>query len=134
MIKKALRKFLEFSFFVLLITFCGIVDRFSHAADVDVFTMEKQPTDRRSRSVDFAEKVPDGVTIESATVAAVKVDTLEDVADDLLDSENGSVSGTKVSFIVKGGEDGGRYKITISATLSNDDVLTADIFLSVRER
>ena len=101
-------------------------------ADIDFFTMRKQPAERRTYTVDFSNKVPSAVTIASAAVAVVDPDTLES-HNSMLASTTGTVSGDTVSFVVLGGEDGREYKITVTATLSSADILTADILLSVRE-
>ncbi|TXH49904.1 MAG: hypothetical protein E6Q97_21635 [Desulfurellales bacterium] len=102
-------------------------------SDIDIFTIEKQSADIRSRSVDFSKKVPDGVTIESATVLCVVAATNENVSDDMLASTDGTVDDSAVVFTVQGGENGELYKITVTATLSTGDILTADLFMRVRD-
>jgi len=100
--------------------------------DIDIFTMRKQPAERRTRTIDFAAKIPTAVTISGATVALVDAETSESL-NSLLASTTGTVSGTTVSFVVLGGTDGRNYKITVTATLSSGDILTADVLLAVRE-
>jgi hypothetical protein len=102
-------------------------------SDIDIFTIEKQSADIRSRSIDFSKKVPDGVTIESATVLCVVAATNENVSDDMLASTTATISGSVAAFVVLGGENGELYKITVTATLSTGDILTADLFMRVRD-
>lgn len=100
--------------------------------DIDLFTMRKQPAERRTKTIDFSAKLPTGVTISSATVAIVDPSTLES-HNSMLASTTGTVSGDTVSFVVLGGEGDQEYNITVTATLSSGDILTADVLLSVRE-
>ena len=102
-------------------------------SDIDVFSIEKQPADIRSRAIDFSNKVPTGVTIESASLTCVIEETGEDVTSTILVDDAGVVQGESVIITVRGGDDGERYKVTIEATLSTGDILTADIFVDVRE-
>lgn len=102
-------------------------------SDIDVFAIQKQPGDRRTRAVDFASKLPDTVTITGATVGIVDADTLQDFSASMLASTIGTVDGSSVLIVILGGEDRREYKITVTATLSSGDILTADVLLSVRE-
>lgn len=102
-------------------------------SDLDVFEITKHSTEIRTRSVDFDEKVPTGVTISSATIAAVELPTLTDRASTVLQSTTGTVSGTTVSFIAKAGTSGTRYKITVTATLSSGDKLVAIVFMTIKD-
>ena len=101
-------------------------------SDLDVFYMRKQPAERRTRTIDFSAKIPTAATITTATLALVDAETNE-LLNAMLASTTGTISGGTVSFAMLGGEDGGQYKITATATLSTGDILTADVMLSVRE-
>lgn len=100
-------------------------------SDIDVFYMEKQPAERRTRTVDFSAKVPTAATISTATIAMIDAETSK-LDNSMLASTTGTISGGTVSFAMLGGVDGGEYKATVTATLSTGDILTADVLLSVR--
>lgn len=102
-------------------------------SDIDIFTMIKQSAERRTRAVDFSNKLANGVTITGATIAAVNLLTQENVASSILASTTGTVSGGNVSFIALAGTNNTDYRVTVTATLSNSDILTADVMLRVRD-
>lgn len=101
-------------------------------SDIDLFFMKKQSAERRTRTIDFSDRVPSGVTISSATVACVKASTLE-LVNDMLASTTATVSGGNVSFTVLGGESGVDYRITVTATLSDSEVVTGDVMMRVQD-
>jgi hypothetical protein len=101
--------------------------------DIDIFSMTKQSAERRTRSIDFADKIPATVTLSSATGVAVIASTGEVVTGSILASGTGTISGTTASFVIMGGSNGVDYKITVTATLSSSDILTADIMLRVKD-
>lgn len=102
-------------------------------SDIDIFTMTKQSAERRTRSIDFADKIPTSVTLSSATAVAIVAATGEVVTGSLLASGTCSISGTNASLVILGGSNGVDYKITVTATLSSSDILTADIILRVKD-
>lgn len=101
-------------------------------ADIDIFQMTKQSAERRTRTIDFSAKVPASVTITGSAVACVEALGLTDKSSMLADT-TGTRSGDTISFTVLGGEHGKDYRITVTATLSNSDILTADLMLRVKD-
>jgi 23S rRNA pseudoU1915 N3-methylase RlmH len=102
-------------------------------ADIDIFSMTKQSAERRTRSIDFADKIPATVTLSSAVAVVTITATGEVVTGSLLATGTCTISGTNASFVVLGGSNGVDYKITVTATLSSSDILTADIMLRVKD-
>jgi hypothetical protein len=102
-------------------------------SDIDIFAIEKQSSERRTRSIDFLQKMPSGATISGATVACVVNSTGEVKSGSMLASTTATISGSVAAFVVLGGENGELYKITVTATLSTGDILTADLFMRVRD-
>lgn len=81
--------------------------------------------------IDYSDRLPSGVSVSSATASAVR---LNDGAVD--GTVLGTVSNTasSVSFVATAGTDGLDYLVTVSATLSNSDVLKDLVLMSVRDR
>lgn len=98
-----------------------------------VNTFTKQPAEEQTRGVDFTGKLPTGVAVSSATVAATDIEAGTDVSATVLGSTTASVASNVASVLMKAGTDGKRYLIEFTATLDNSDILEEDIVMLVRE-
>lgn len=96
---------------------------------------EKQPIEQFGLGVEYAGGLPDGSALSSAVISAIDQSDGSDQDAVVLVSTTGVVSGTQVTFRVKGGVDGHTYTISITAILSTGpgDTLQSEIYLKVSE-
>lgn len=93
----------------------------------------KQPAEKLTQEIDFTQYLGSGVTVSSATVAAVRLDTGA-AYNTLLTSTTATVASPLVSFqLAAQGESGVDYRVEVSATLSNGDIKNIVIPVRVRE-
>lgn len=91
----------------------------------------KQPSETYPIAIDYTNRLPEGLTLSSGTVAALNVQT--NLTDNtVLSSTTGTVSGSKLRAKVQAGVNGSDYKITFTATLSDSSILEDDITMQVR--
>lgn len=93
---------------------------------------DKDPDTTRLMAVDFADDMPDGATISSASVT-VSVEHGTDASPDSMRSGSYSISGTQVRQMVTGGVHGVTYLFEFTATLSDGQVLQETVKLRVAE-
>lgn len=99
---------------------------------MDTFT--KQPSEKQTRAMNYTARLPQGAaTLSSATVAAYD-DAGTNVSATILVSTTCTLSADSLSalFRVQAGTDGEDYKITVTATLNNTDILEDDVLMKVR--
>ena len=90
-------------------------------------TYRKQPADERDIPIDFSEYLDefgDGDTIATATATSDNVALTVDTV---------TASPTAVSVWVRGGVDGGSYKVTVTATTVADRIKQVEFKVRVRE-
>lgn len=90
-------------------------------------TYRKQPADERDIPIDFSEYLDefgDGDTIATATATSDNVALTVDTV---------TASATAVSVWVRGGVDGGSYKVTVTATTVADRIKQVEFRVKVRE-
>jgi hypothetical protein len=93
----------------------------------------KQPYEQLPLAIEWAGKLPTGVTISTLTVTALDLATQAAATADVLGAT--SIIGTQTRFVVKGGTAGTQYKIT-HRIVGSDAVtkLEEDLTMSVVER
>jgi hypothetical protein len=96
------------------------------------FSLDKQPAEKLTIGVDFANDLGAGEIIAGAAVGAVDLSDGSAAGGIVLDGSY-SISGSTVSQTVKAGDDGKRYKITIRAITDAPHVFEADIIMTVHE-
>ncbi len=96
------------------------------------FSLEKQPAEKLTIGIDFANDLGDGETISSAVITAIDLSDGSDAGSIILDGTE-NISGSVVSQKIKAGDDDSRYKITIKATTSAPHVFEADVIMTVIE-
>ncbi len=96
-----------------------------------MFKFYKQPSETYTIAMDFVGRIPPTVTISSDSVTAVDEDGSDASATVISSSTS---SGTEVQAVVQAGSTGTDYRITISATLSNSEVLEEDVLMRVRAK
>ncbi len=96
------------------------------------FSLEKQPAEKFSIGVDFANDLAAGETISSAVVSAIDLSDGSDASAIILDGSVG-INAAIVSQTIKAGTDGSRYKITVRATTSAAHIFEVDLVLTVQE-
>lgn len=93
----------------------------------------KQPSENYPFGFEFANKLPDGLTLSSGTVTGKNIAT--GVTDNtVLQSTTATISGTQAKFRLQAGTDGASYNISLKVTLSDGSVLEEDLIMHVRER
>jgi len=101
------------------------------------FSFPKQPAEKLSFSVEFANDLASSETISSVETAAIDLEDGSDVKATILDGvaqiQDGEQTKSKVVQMVKSGTDAKRYKITILATTSLSHIFEADINMLVDE-
>jgi len=93
----------------------------------------KQPSEKRHFSMDFAELMTDGETIETSSPAPDVSYECNTGATDLTITEV-TVSGQTVLFWIEGGTHGGRYRVEVTLTTSGGQILSGDGVLMVTDR
>ena len=96
----------------------------------------KQPAEQYRIAVEFAGKLPTGLSLVSGAVSAIRLDTGADQSATVLGSTIATIIGTQASVLIKAGAGGVQYKITLSVVLSDADasILEEDIVMSVMEK
>lgn len=97
---------------------------------------EKDPDEQYTITIDFSgeNKLPDGATIDSATVTAIDLSDLSDASGTVL-SGAATTTTNSVSQVVTGGTENISYKLTFTVTLAaSAGILEEDVFMDVLER
>lgn len=93
----------------------------------------KQPNETVTHAISYVAALPiDASAITSATLSAIDMVTGSTVTSTVLASSTAEISGMKALFTARAGTDGRDYKITVRATLNNDDIIEDDIVMRVR--
>ncbi len=96
--------------------------------------LEKQPIENKPLAIEFKGKLPTGLTLQSGTVSAVRLDTGA-VDNTILASTALTIAGTQTNLRYLGGISGVDYKLTALVTLSDGlTVLAEDFLLHVVQR
>jgi hypothetical protein len=97
-----------------------------------VLTYIKRPSEAFSIGLEWASKLPTGVTLSSGIMSAVDRTTGADVTGDVLASPAATVNGTQASFTGIAGASPTDYLITQTVTLSDGSVRVQEVLLQVR--
>jgi hypothetical protein len=100
---------------------------------MSVGTFPKQPSESYTVGVDFADKLPTGVTVANGTVTAIDP-AGTDVSGIVLSDTSATISGTKALIRVLAGVHGLAYRLKFVCTLSNNDVREKDLLMSVENQ
>ena len=95
-------------------------------------TITKQPSEVITYGIDFTARMPSGSSLSSAVASAVFLGDGSNASSSVLTSETCTIASSVAKFTVQSGLNGGDYKITILATLSNSNILENDILMKVR--
>ncbi len=94
---------------------------------------EKQPAEIETLTEDFAtERLQGGESVTAHTVVAIDCSDDSVVTSTIIDSD--SESAGVVTFTVKAGTDGARYKITVEVTTDAGHVYEQDVMMDVKEQ
>lgn len=124
-----IKKFLIASAFAAII----FLNFFTCARAWGLFDATKRSSELLTWAVEFADRMPEEVTISTATLSAVETETRKPASSVLVDEE-GTISGSQVLFGVQGGTSGKRYDITVTATLSDGQVLQDVVRMFVNDK
>lgn len=83
----------------------------------------KQPREQYTVAIDFADRLPDSVSLSGVTISAIDLATGESIST-VYNSSTGTISGTEARGFLKGGTSGGRYKITYLVTCNDTPATT----------
>lgn len=92
---------------------------------------EKFPVERYPITVTFVGKLPDGYTLSTGTVSAVKVSDNSDASSVVLVSTTATIAGELVSVEVQAGSTGVLYLITFELNMSPTGVVKEDIMMGI---
>lgn len=92
----------------------------------------KQPSEIITYGVNFTARMPEGATLSSATVSAIFLGDGTSATGTVLLSSICTIVSSTAKFTVQSGINGGDYKITVLATLSNSNILETDILMMIR--
>jgi hypothetical protein len=92
----------------------------------------KHPSEIIVKTVSYSDRLPSGVTVSSATIAAKDLHDASNVSSTVLGSTSGSTTSSATSFTAKAGTDGRDYLITVSSTLSDTEKFVDQILMHVR--
>lgn len=95
-------------------------------------TINKQPAEKYTVSIDFTGRLPASVTVSSGIVSAIKVSTGE-TDTSVYSSASLVTTNTTASAILQAGVDGQSYQVTFTVTLSDGSILVEDALLKVRK-
>ncbi|WP_025915798.1 hypothetical protein [Herminiimonas sp. CN] len=87
-------------------------------------TYVKQPAEKESYSIDYADDLIDSDGIASAVVTVEPVD---------LTIVSSMVVGTRVKVLIEGGTNGVKYKITATATTDDGRILQDEFILKIKD-
>ncbi len=91
------------------------------------FSLERYPI-----TVSFVGKIPDGYTLSTGTVSAVKVSDSSDASLIVLVSTTATIAGELVSVEVQAGSTGVVYKLTFVLNMSPTGVVKEEIMMRIR--
>ena len=87
-------------------------------------TFIKQPAEKESYSIEYAEDLIDADSIESVVVTVAPLGLV--IVSSL-------VVGTRVKVLVSGGTDGAKYKVTATATTDDGRILQDEFFIKIKD-
>ena len=96
-----------------------------------MFTFYKQPSEKYTVAIEFADRLPSGRSLASAVISATVYSSGADATSTVVDTPTGTISGTQVQFTIKAGSSTVDYRITIIVTLDNGHTLEEDLLMKV---
>ena len=97
-----------------------------------MLTYTKRPSENYSVAIEWAGKMPTGLTLQSGTLTAVDHGTGADVTGTVLASPSAVIAGTQASFTGRAGNSPTDYLITLTVTLSDGSLRVQEVLLQVR--
>jgi len=98
----------------------------------------KQPAERFTIAVEFAQQLPTGASMTSGTIEATDPSGVDAVADVIVGGVAASAStiiiGTESRATVYGGTHGLDYRLRFLVTLSNGNILEEDVLMRVENQ
>lgn len=91
----------------------------------------KQPWEEETIALEWSARLASGDSLSSGDIKCYDISDDSDVTSTLIDST--AISGTQLYLKVKGGDDGGVYKVEMKMTTSNGDKKEGEIFVIVKE-
>lgn len=93
--------------------------------------ISKQVSERRALTVDWTDRIPDGVTLSSCAIAAYVLPAATS-DNSILSSTTGTIDGNTASVFLISGTNNTRYRVSFTATLSDSQQLKEDVMLYVK--
>lgn len=93
-------------------------------------TIAKPVAEKRSYTVDYAGRMPEGATLASCAVSAINAYSGA-AASSVISSGTGTISGNTASVFLQAGVADQRYVITFTATLSDGSILPDYVLMIV---
>jgi len=102
----------------------------------DPSTHIKQPNEKHTLTIDYTNRLPDGVTVSFASMIAMNMKTRSIVTSAMVTNSTMTIDsdGLLASAQVKNGSVGEKFKLTVSALLDNTDIYEDEIILEIKER
>lgn len=92
----------------------------------------KQSAEKKTIEVDYTDSLPSSVTVSSGTVSAIRLDTGA-TDNTVLTSTTATVSSPYARFQLTAGTNGVTYRVELTTTLSNGDILNNVFKVVVRD-
>jgi len=97
-----------------------------------VIVVEKDPAETFNIGMDFAPAIPAGKALSLATGTVYDDANGSNVSASLLASVGATISGTQAILQLRGGTDGHVYRVVLTATLDDGEVIKDGFILSVK--
>lgn len=93
-------------------------------------SFEKQEAEKITIAIEYVNRLPSGATVVSGVCSGINLTT--NAADNtIFTSTTATISGTQAKVQVIGGTRGTTYKVTVTTTFSNGDILEDDVEMQV---
>ncbi len=116
----------------IIVMLCVVLLASLAFAGVTNISEPKQPFEELAATVDFSKRLVSGDNVTSCVVTGRDQATGTVMTDNIVTVDN-AWAGQTVSYVYKGGEDGGTYKITFRCTSQDNVKVEQDVIFSVRE-
>lgn len=101
------------------------------------FSLIKQPGEKFTIGVDFANDLASGETIGTATMTCVdtsdNTDASATVFSGVYSIATGDATSSRIDQKIQAGTDGKEYKVTFKANTSSSNIFEADVYITVEE-
>lgn len=97
-----------------------------------MIVVEKDPNEKFNIGMDFAPAIPTGKSLTTVTGTVFDEADGSNVSASLLSSMGATLSGTQAILQLRGGADGHVYRVVLTATLDDGEVIKDGFVLSVK--